>query len=142
MQTEMDKTFILSKTLEVSTGHRLHLHEGGCSNLHGHNYQIDIQISFRKGVSFIGGVGYYIDFSEVKNLINEYMDHQFLVNIKDPLGDLLKTLPGVRFVDYSPTAENIAIALERLIVNRFSNYESFKSVSISIKETSNSKISL
>lgn len=136
------RILILSKKIEVSAGHRLHLHRGGCSNLHGHNYRIHVEIFFKEATSFIDGVGYYIDFSKIKKLVGEYMDHQFLVSDKDPLVDSLKSFPGVKIVNYSPTAENIAIALQDLVVKALSGHTSFDFVRIKIKETGNSEISV
>lgn len=99
----------ITKNLEISTGHRLHLHNGGCSNFHGHNYQIQTTIEFI-GLKdeYIQSVGFLIDFKEIKGVLNSNYDHQFLIYKGDPLCDQSLTLPGIRIVDFAPTAENIA----------------------------------
>lgn len=98
----------IRKKLEISTGHRLHLHQGGCSNFHGHNYQVFVTIAFNeKTESYIDKVGFYLDFKEIKEAINSNFDHLFLISNLDPFLPSVKELPGIRVVQYSPTAENI-----------------------------------
>ncbi len=124
----------ITKHLEISTGHRLHLHKGGCSNLHGHNYQIQIEITFNTSNLYIDGVGFEIDFSEIKNLINENFDHKFLIYEEDPFVQTFD-FPGVVIVAYPPTAENISKDIATKIFKRFEN-KNIKSVYIKLYETS------
>jgi 6-pyruvoyl-tetrahydropterin synthase len=136
----------ISKDIEVSTGHRLHKHNGGCFNLHGHNYQIKVHLVFLEDDKYIitdKEEGFYIDFSDIKTIINDYLDHQFLVYENDDLLDVLKDLPGVRVVEYIPTVENIAFTVKNLISNFFKKqdkeYVLLDEVKIEIYETKNSK---
>lgn len=108
------------KELEISTGHRLHLHNGGCSNFHGHNYQVKVLIDFltEDPEKFIDGVGYYLDFSEIKNRINTFYDHRFLMFEGDPLLHNLElegNMPGLRVVNYAPTVENITKEMTKIV---------------------------
>lgn len=81
--------FFISKRIEVSASHRLALpYESKCSNLHGHNWIITIHC---KGEDLNAG-GMLIDFTEIKRLIHERLDHRNLCDV----------LP------FNPTAENIA----------------------------------
>lgn len=99
----------ITKNLEVSAGHRLHRHNGGCFNLHGHNYQLEVTIEFSDSEDkYIGDVGFIVDFKLIKNSIKDLFDHKFLISEEDPLLEKLKPLPGVRVIPYAPTAENIA----------------------------------
>lgn len=101
----------ISKQLELSTGHRLHLHDGGCSNIHGHNYNVIITIDFlndNKDTQYIKDVGFFIDFGEIKRILNEGFDHRFIMFNGDPYKETFEDLPGVRFVNYPPTVENLA----------------------------------
>lgn len=104
----------LHKQFEISTGHRLQHHEGGCSNLHGHNYLVDVKIVFTSDEN-IGGVGFDIDFGSIKKVINENFDHKMIICKEDEYADILKDLKGVVLVDYQPTAENLSLAMMGLI---------------------------
>lgn len=97
-------------------GHRLPNHKGACSSLHGHTYTADVTIegpiNITQGDSDEGMVqDFAVPKAELRMLIQEYFDHQFLLCERDSLRAALQGLPGVRLVAYVPTAENIASAL-------------------------------
>lgn len=123
----------LKKQIEVSTGHRLPNHKGGCFNFHGHNYQIEVTIEFPQS-EINEDTGFVIDFGDIKKLVNDYLDHQFLIYEKDPFLEQVKNLPGFRVVEYIPSVENIIIALRDLIEAK----TGLKAV-LKINETSNSQ---
>lgn len=137
---------ILQKDLEISTGHRLHLHEGGCSNFHGHNYQVRIKIEFFDNPpGYIEGVGFEIDFGDIKKIINEHFDHRFIMFKDDPL---IESLPkeilqqGFRLVPYAPTAENMSLEMLNILSEhmKLKNTRYFNDISIEMNETQNSKV--
>ncbi|MDR1544045.1 MAG: 6-carboxytetrahydropterin synthase QueD [Prevotellaceae bacterium] len=79
----------IKKRLEISAAHRLELnYESKCQNLHGHNWIIDVYCQS----STLNENGMIIDFSEIKKLISDRLDHKCLNDV----------LP------FNPTAENIA----------------------------------
>lgn len=81
--------YIVKKTLEISASHHLNLsYESKCSSLHGHNWIISI---FCRAET-LNQDGIVTDFSLIKKLIHEKLDHKNLNEI----------LP------FNPTAENIA----------------------------------
>ncbi|MCL4338484.1 6-carboxytetrahydropterin synthase [Patescibacteria group bacterium] len=133
----------ISKTLEISVGHRLHLYVGPCSNFHGHNYKVNIHIDYSQEENFIRKEGFYIDFAKLKKIIVEAYDHKFLMSMDDQyVTDIKKlNLPGFKFVPYSPTAENIAIDMAGLLYNLIKKKNgNLESVKIEIFETSNSSV--
>lgn len=81
--------YYVKKRLEISASHQLHLsYESKCENLHGHNWIITVYCR-AKDLNWDGMV---IDFSVIKNVIKEKLDHKNLNDI----------LP------FNPTAENMA----------------------------------
>ena len=81
--------YTVIKRLEISAAHQLSLsYLSKCSNLHGHNWIITIHCRSKK----LDENGMVIDFSVIKKLIEEELDHR----------NLNEVLP------FNPTAENIA----------------------------------
>lgn len=81
--------YYIEKTVEVSASHHLSLsYESKCTRVHGHNWIITV---YCKGKE-LNRDGMLIDFTEVKRLIQDRLDHQ----------DLNEVLP------FNPTAENMA----------------------------------
>ena len=81
--------YYIQKSFEVSASHHLTLsYKSKCSNVHGHNWHITVFCKARE----LNKDGMAADFSEVKRLIHDRLDH----------ADINKVLP------FNPTAENIA----------------------------------
>ncbi len=81
--------YTVIKKLEISGAHRLALDYGSkCSNLHGHNWIIEICMRSRE----LNTNGMVCDFTHIKKAISDKLDHKYL---NDVLG-------------FNPTAENIA----------------------------------
>lgn len=77
------------KRLEISAAHSLSLsYPSKCQNLHGHNWVITVYCQSKE----LNADGMVIDFSHIKRLIKDKLDHQ----------NLNEVLP------FNPTAENIA----------------------------------
>ena len=81
--------YYISKRIEVAFAHQLHLnYESKCQNLHGHNGIITIYCCSEE----LDANGMVIDFTHVKQQITQKLDHRYLND----------------FLDFNPTAENIA----------------------------------
>lgn len=81
--------YYISKTLEISASHQLHLsYESKCQQLHGHNWQVTIHCRAKE----LDENGMVVDFTQIKRLIADRLDHT----------NLNEVLP------FNPTAENIA----------------------------------
>ena len=79
----------ISKRFEISGAHRLQLsYESKCQELHGHNWIITVFCQSKP----LNAEGMVVDFSHVKNAIQEKLDHKYLNEV----------------VDFNPTAENMA----------------------------------
>ena len=80
----------ITKKLEVAGAHKLELpYESKCSNLHGHNWIITVELQRDKLTEY----GMVMDFTHIKKLIHEPLDHSYINDV----------IPGI-----NPTAENIA----------------------------------
>lgn len=77
-------TAIVSKYVEMDTGHRVPMHASKCSNPHGHRYRVTAYVEgpilSPRGAEDDGMV---VDFGVIKALLNEYVhdvfDHAFVV---------------------------------------------------------------
>lgn len=88
--------YYIEKRLEISASHFLNLnYESKCTKIHGHNWIITI---YCKGES-LNENGMLVDFTHIKEKINNYMDHKNLNEI----------------FDFNPTAENIAFWISEQI---------------------------
>ena len=88
-----------------SAAHRLDGYEGDCSNLHGHNWLVQVGIICHEQDE----IGLTIDFKEVKKRLNEVvaeLDHKFL-----------NELPS--FADKNPTSEELARYLFNRLKEKF-----------------------
>jgi 6-pyruvoyltetrahydropterin/6-carboxytetrahydropterin synthase len=90
-----------------AAAHQLRGFEGGCENLHGHNWKIEVYVSGRK----LEQDGLLIDFRIIKErtecLLNE-MDHKFL-NELEP------------FMTLNPSSENIACHIFKSLSRELNN---------------------
>lgn len=97
----------IAKTFRWEMGHRLPNHPGGCRNLHGHSYRMQVEVSGSPGAD-----GMIMDFDdmtrEVRPLIEE-LDHAFLCQDTDT--DLAAFLDAHdmkrKIVPFPSTVENI-----------------------------------
>lgn len=73
---------------DIPFAHRQHRHDGHCSLIHGHNW--DITLTF--GCATPDENGFVVDFGKLKFLrtwINENLDHACVFNTDDPLRETL-----------------------------------------------------
>ncbi len=101
--------YSLRKEFKFEYAHRLMLHKGACSNIHGHSAKVRVEIYSEYALDN----DMIIDFSELK-CIQEYLDDQFdhklILNENDPLYPIMAKIDYIETVriDGEPTAENFA----------------------------------
>ena len=84
-----NRMYTIVKRMEISASHSLSLsYPSKCENLHGHNWIIKVYCRSHS----LNEDGMVIDFSHIKKIINDKMDHK-------NLNEVFK---------FNPTAENIA----------------------------------
>lgn len=92
----------ISKTVHFDAAHRLTKHPGACSNLHGHRWKLEVQLT--------GPVdpedGMVEDFGAVSD-VADTLDHTAVLNEEDPLVDPVSEVQDVVTLSADPTSENL-----------------------------------
>lgn len=93
-------SYKVTKRLEVAGAHKLDLpYRSKCSNLHGHNWIIKVTMESEELTEY----GMVMDFTHIKRLIHDPLDHSNLNDI----------------FDFNPTAENIAYWIHKQLTGEF-----------------------
>ncbi|HFD13401.1 MAG TPA: 6-carboxytetrahydropterin synthase [Crenotrichaceae bacterium] len=101
--------YSITKHIYFCYGHRLMKHAGKCRHLHGHSARAEITLRSKS----LDQQAMVMDFSELKNIVGNYidqqLDHNLLLHRNDPLCEILKK-QGERFLALTehPTAEYLA----------------------------------
>lgn len=108
----------LTVTVEFSAAHFISGYPGACSNLHGHNWQVDVTVQGAE----CNELGMVLDFRSLKDEVNT------VINLFDH--KLLNDLPI--FQGLNPTSENIASCFYNLLASSsvFSGTVTVKSVRV------------
>lgn len=97
---------ILKQKIVFDSSHRLLNYTGNCSNLHGHTWTVDITLESERKLD---KCGMFIDYRTIKQHFKDYYDHRTILNMDDPLVDVLKSMSlNVTIMNGNPTAENLA----------------------------------
>lgn len=106
--------YILKLNHSFDAAHRLEFHNGKCRNLHGHQWQIIIEIKCKE----LNKNTMVVDFGDIKRIINEFDHKTILKHCKENV-NLINTLREMNcemiILNDSPTAENIANELKQRI---------------------------
>ena len=82
-------TWILKVRDRFQAAHFLREYQGKCEKIHGHTFQVEVQVAVRE----LGTTGIGIDFTEIKKKLSEILpDHTMLNDI----------------YSFNPSAENLA----------------------------------
>lgn len=82
--------YYITKRIEIAGAHCLKLpYESKCTNVHGHNWIVTVYCSSPRLTEY----GMIVDFSKVKEAVQDVLDHQYINKVVAPL---------------NPTAENLA----------------------------------
>jgi 6-pyruvoyltetrahydropterin/6-carboxytetrahydropterin synthase len=99
----------VTEVIEFCYGHRLLNYQGKCAHLHGHNGRAEIVLAAQE----LDGQSMVADFSDIDRIVRSWIektiDHQMILNRKDPLVRVLQEHhEPVFLMDSDPTAEAIA----------------------------------
>lgn len=86
--------FEVAKEIMISSTHRVREHKGGCENIHGHNWKIQVFVQAKE----LNEMGMVVDFKVLKNEMNNIimpLDHKDINEIKP-------------FDVINPTSENLS----------------------------------
>ncbi|MGM9543548.1 MAG: 6-pyruvoyl trahydropterin synthase family protein [Romboutsia timonensis] len=128
---------------EFETAHLLPGYDGGCGNLHGHSYKIEVTVEGKQDQPF----DMVMDFKDLKKAIKEVIpDHRFVYYDGDEISCKIAkildeyNLKYVRYPFYT-TAENMVGYFAELIDNYIKNelgYKNVDVVEVKLWETTNS----
>lgn len=123
--------YSIKKEFRFEAAHRLMLHPGKCSNLHGHSYRVIVELEATE----VAKDGMVLDFGELtyfKDYLEIYYDHCLILNVDDhKLLNLLTQnsifASTIRVMNNEPTAENLAKEFYEWLSMR---YKGVKSVTV------------
>ena len=118
------------RPIRISTGHRILHHDGKCSRPHGHNYEITVSVTGE-----LTSEGWVVDKGDITSIISEW-DHRFLVERGDPLIEAFQQSgdeDSLVIIDHPPTAEVMAVLLEKELADELP--ETVSEVAVSVRET-------
>lgn len=106
-------SYTCTRRFQFCTGHRVHLHESKCRNLHGHNYVAYVTVEHDQGV--LDPLGRVVDFGVLKEIIGHWIDtfwdHRCVLFTEDTeaIEAVAKINAGCVYqMRSNPTAENMA----------------------------------
>ena len=119
-------------------GHRLPHHPGGCRNLHGHSYRMQVEVEGEPADN-----GMIIDFDDMTRAVRpliEELDHAFLCRDTDK--DLAAFLQAHgmkhKIVSFASTVENISMFFADRLAPVFRNVDNVSGFAVTIFETETS----
>ena len=62
--------FTVSKDYDFAAAHAIRGHQGGCQNLHGHNYRVRVHVA----AATLDALGMVVDFADLKRVMAEVLD--------------------------------------------------------------------
>lgn len=115
MEVVGGRMYTLKTQGSFDSAHFLSGYVGKCSNIHGHRWQVEIQVSSQRLCEDIQNRGMVVDFGRLKDdlgVIISQLDHTFIIEkgtLKDTTVDALHS-EGFSIVElnFRPTAENFA----------------------------------
>ena len=132
----------ITKEFKWEMGHRLINHPGKCRNVHGHSYQLWVDIEGEPDEN-----GMIIDFYDVSQIVKplvEELDHAFMCHDQDSeiLAYLQRNEMKLVVVPFPSTVENMCIYFAEKIKPAFKDYSNVTEFAVRIHETSSSEASL
>lgn len=131
--------YIISITESFDAAHFLSGYDGKCSNIHGHQWNVEINIQAMKLHMNGSNKGMVEDFTDIKEDIRELMkvyDHALIIekgSLKKETTDcLIKEGFKIIFLDFRTTAENLAYYFYLLVEEKGYNVKS-----VTVYETPN-----
>lgn len=108
-------TYTVTTETTFAASHYLKGHEGGCGNLHGHNWKVEVSVDAPQ----LDGNGFVIDFLVLDEIMKEAIapfDHSNLNDV-------------VPFDSINPTAENLASCIFKKVNNKIKTHNPSASIS-------------
>lgn len=123
----------IKKTFNISCAHKLlpgSAFTEKCTHVHGHNYKITLELYSHK----LNG-GMVLDYGKIKcifeNKIKNVFDHKLILHVDDATFFDENTA----YVDFNPTAENLARYIMMVLYVHFKTYHDIQLKSVTVSET-------
>jgi len=108
--------FRITREIGIDAGHRVPNHHSRCKNIHGHRYTIQATVEGELAESgsvegMAGGMDFGFIKEEMMKEIDEPCDHKLILwkgETKNSTFEDLADIVAIYWVDFSPTAENLA----------------------------------
>lgn len=117
--------YVIRVEHSFDSAHFLSGYNGKCSNIHGHRWKVEVEVSNQELVSDGQSKGMVVDFSNLKNDFKEildYYDHSLIIEEGSLKEKTLKCLLEENFkvveVKFRPTAENFSHFFYNIILER------------------------
>ncbi|HWF43145.1 MAG TPA: 6-carboxytetrahydropterin synthase [Candidatus Kapabacteria bacterium] len=125
----------IAKDFRWEMAHRLPFHDGGCRNVHGHSYQMWVELAGEPDAN-----GMVLDYFVLKELVDPMIaevDHAFLCDRSDTLICEFLNQSGLKaaYVDFPTTAENIARWFYERLATTFAPMKHLRELRVRIQET-------
>jgi 6-pyruvoyltetrahydropterin/6-carboxytetrahydropterin synthase len=101
----------VAKSFTFEAAHRLQNHDGKCRGLHGHSYQVEVEVGGPSLVQAGSMQGMVVDFGVLSGwwrVLETSLDHCTLLEYSDPLVNVLVGYARVTQFKNPPTAEHLA----------------------------------
>lgn len=108
--------YTISIRTDFSAAHSIRGYEGDCSQIHGHNYRVEVQVKADK----VNNIGMCLDFRELKKITTKTISIIDHTNLND----------NPFFKENNPTAENIARFIFHRIKKRIKGKLSLYSITV------------
>lgn len=123
---------------EIAVSHTLRMHKGKCSNLHGHNLKVEVDIESSILHDSGSSSGMVADFGDIKSIIDE-LDHTNINSVFDDKASRAVCNDEKRFyteISIQPTAEHLAEYFAKNIVKLLDRSGEYN-VSVKVHEATN-----
>lgn len=112
--------------------HRLLKHPGKCSRLHGHRFEVEVEIESNLVNE---ETGMLIDYGDIKKIVDLY-DHKVILSPRDPL--CIHLSKEELMIIEEPTSEVLSSVLISLIMNKMKSLRIPGKVKVGVWESPNS----
>lgn len=125
----------IAKEFHWEMSHRLPYHKGPCSNIHGHSYQMRIEVEGT--LDEHGMLLDYYDLDKITAPLVNKLDHAFICDDKDLL--MINFLQENNFkivvVPFYTTAENITVYILKALAKEFKSISNLHILRVRLFET-------
>jgi len=139
---------LITKQIEIDMAHRIPNHESKCRNLHWHRYVIEAWVEWEViQKSWVANTWMVVDYSDLKkimiNYIDKFFDHWAVFYKDDKYVNILNLLLSfedqdaakMHFVNFIPTAENLAKFWFEMIKKPLNDEYDIKLIYLKVWET-------